>query len=211
MIFLFIILFLLSILLVSFTIQNKQRYGTFLVPLIFSILCIGGTIFFGFQLPSAIQKIKKNNDAQVNSNKLTKSQQAHSQSNLENGSTTVISDATTKQQQEQLKLKEQELTQKLDTAYSEIGDVTFNTDAKTFQLKLYTDSDLSKSVAQIETDPSLAEEAHWSNFTDSLLKTSKNIKKSFKTGYTFELMGVNDSNKVLFAAKDGAEISSITK
>ena len=86
MIFLFIILFLLSILLVSFTIQNKQRYGTFLVPLIFSILCIGGTIFFGFQLPSAIQKIQKNNDAQVNSNKLTKSQQAHSQSNLENGS-----------------------------------------------------------------------------------------------------------------------------
>ncbi|EEJ42787.1 hypothetical protein HMPREF0555_0575 [Leuconostoc mesenteroides subsp. cremoris ATCC 19254] len=78
MIFLFIILFLLSILLVSFTIQNKQRYGTFLVPLIFSILCIGGTIFFGFQLPSAIQKIQKNNDAQINSNKLTKSQQAHS-------------------------------------------------------------------------------------------------------------------------------------
>ena len=167
--------------------------------------------FLVFNCRQQYKRYKKNNDAQVNSNKLTKSQQAHSQSNLENGSTTVISDATTKQQQEQLKLKEQELTQKLDTAYSKIGDVTFNTDAKTFQLKLYTDSDLSKSVAQIETDPSLAEEAHWSNFTDSLLKTSKNIKKSFKTGYTFELMGVNDSNKVLFAAKDGAEISSIKK
>ncbi|TYC46922.1 hypothetical protein [Leuconostoc litchii] len=210
MIFIFIILFLLSILLVGFTIQNKQRYGTFIVPLIFTLLCVSGTIISGLQLPAAIQKIQKKNVANSSLQNNTNSKN-QSSSNLKNNNTTEISDITTKQQQAKLSLQEKELTQKLDTAYNKIGDVSFISDTKTFQLKIYSGSELAQSISQIENDPSLAEEAHWSDFTNSLIETSKNINKSFKSGYTFELMGVNDSNKVLFSAKDGQEISSITK
>lgn len=145
---------------------------------------------------------------------LTASQRAAMQKSFENvsGSRTIeIPTTSAEDQQQALSLQETKYARSLDTAYQQIGDVSFDEKTKAFQLRLYAKTQLAESVSVVEAHPSQAATTGWQSFTNSLKTTSKTIGTAFKPGYTLELMGVNNSQNILYAAKDGKELINIAE
>ena len=62
MIFLLIMFIILTLMMVTFTIQNYRKYGTLFVPLFLTLLLIGGTVWSASKLPATIKQIKSRQD-----------------------------------------------------------------------------------------------------------------------------------------------------
>ena len=214
MIFLLIMFIILTLMMVTFTIQNYRKYGTLFVPLFLTLLLIGGTVWSASKLPATIKQIKSRQDTTKKVAQLTASQRAAMQKSFENvsGSHTIeIPTTSAEDQQQALSLQETKYARSLDTAYQQIGDVSFDEKKKAFQLRLYAKTQLAESVSVVEAHPSQAATTGWQSFTNSLKTTSKTIGTAFKPGYTLELMGVNNSQNILYAAKDGKELINIAE
>lgn len=212
MIFVLIMFSILTVLMVAFTIQNYRKYGTLVVPVVVTGLCLIGVVWCGLKLPDTIQQIKSRHQTAKKVGRLSVSQRERLQKIFQKtgGSQTVeIPSISAEAQQDTLSLQEVKFARVLDGAYHKIGDVSFNEQTKAFQLRLYPDSPLANNVAVLETNPNQVEKRSWQDFTNALQKASQSISEKFKAGYTFELMGVKHTDQVLYAAKDGQELINV--
>jgi hypothetical protein len=212
MVFLFIMLLIISTMMFGFMQRSRQQHGSYRTPLVLFVVLLVATVWAGFQVPKTFQRIADKKAQQKAFNKLPVSQRQALQKQFQND-VTQKDDLSLSSEQRKQTLTQQELAvaKQLDATYQKIGDVTFDTKTKSFQLRLYADSNLAKAIAQVEQQTDLAEQISWSTFTGSLVKTSQSIQKLLNSGYTFSLMGVDNPTKVIFAAKDGRIITDISQ
>ena len=100
------------------------------------------------------------------------------------------------------------LLRQLQKAYSKMGTVNYDSDSKTYQI-MPTSENTVEALNYIAQNPAQAQQAGWSNLTNSLNQTSKQIKKIVGSGNSLSMMKPNDNQTALYTAKDGEQTYSI--
>ena len=75
--------------------------------------------------------------------------------------------------------------------------------------RIETNENTVEALNYIAQNPAQAQQAGWSNLTNSLNQTSKQIKKIVGSGYSLSMMKPNDNQTALYTAKDGEQTYSI--
>lgn len=98
--------------------------------------------------------------------------------------------------------KEMAILRQLQKAYAKMGNVSFDSNTKTFRIQP-KDGDESKAISYVVQNPSQANQVGWSNLTKSIDSTSKQLKSVLGSGYSVSIMNPDDSNSAVYTAKDG--------
>ena len=192
MIFLVVFGALMLILSAFYLVNSWQQYRQWVVPTIMLVLSLAATVYGTINLPywHHSQSAQQTTSAASSGSSLssaTGSQADSSSSFSVNGTTAVFN------QQK---------------AYSKMGTVNYDSDSKTYQI-MPTNENTVEALNYIAQNPAQAQQAGWSNLTNSLNQTSKQIKKIVGSGYSLSMMKPNDNQTALYTAKDGKQTYSI--
>ena len=210
MIFLVVFGALMLILSAFYLVNSWQQYRQWVVPTIMLVLSLAATVYGTVNLPywHHSQSAQQTTSAASSGSSLssaTGSQADSSSSFSVNGTTAVFNQQDSGATQEQ---KEMYLLRQLQKAYSKMGTVNYDSDSKTYQI-MPTNEDTVEALNYIAQNPAQAQQAGWSNLTNSLNQTSKQIKKIVGSGYSLSMMKPNDNQTALYTAKDGEQTYSI--
>lgn len=106
--------------------------------------------------------------------------------------------------------KEMAILRQMQKAYSKMGSVSFDDSTKTYRIAPQ-DGDEGKAISFIIQNPDQADQAGWSNLTDSILSTSKQLKKALGAGYSVSLINPDDTNSAVYTVKDGQQTYTAVK
>ena len=199
MLFLFVFSLIFFILLVFYTIQNRRKYGSFIIPLFFAIVMGGLAAWSGIKAPEEYAKIK-NRDKVVNTATAKELTDEEREKLKETYQQTTGLDASAGLD---TSMRDEQVAKKLSNSLSNIGDVTFDAEAHAFRITVSPDSDWFTGVQYIESNPGKAGDSGWSNVTDTIKGISEDLNNGFKSGYLVTLQGLNNPDQVLVSAKDG--------
>ena len=210
MIFLVVFGALMLILSACYLVNSWQQYRQWVVPTIMLVLSLAATVYGTINLPywHHSQSAQQTTSAASSGSSLssaTGSQADSSSSFSVNGTTAVFNQQDSGATQEQ---KEMYLLRQLQKAYSKMGTVNYDSDSKTYQI-MPTNENTVEALNYIAQNPAQAQQAGWSNLTNSLNQTSKQIKKIVGSGYSLSMMKPNDNQTALYTAKDGKQTYSI--
>ncbi|MFJ6925335.1 MAG: DUF308 domain-containing protein [Limosilactobacillus mucosae] len=210
MIFLVVFGALMLILSAFYLVNSWQQYRQWVVPTIMLVLSLAATVYGTINLPywHHSQSAQQTTSAASSGSSLssaTGSQADSSSSFSVNGTTAVFNQQDSGATQEQ---KEMYLLRQLQKAYSKMGTVNYDGDSKTYQI-MPTNENTVEALNYIAQNPAQAQQAGWSNLTNSLNQTSKQIKKIVGSGYSLSMMKPNDNQTALYTAKDGKQTYSI--
>lgn len=210
MIFLVVFGALMLILSAFYLVNSWQQYRQWVVPTIMLVLSLAATFYGTINLPywHHSQSAQQTTSAASSGSSLssaTGSQADSSSSFSVNGTTAVFNQQDSGATQEQ---KEMYLLRQLQKAYSKMGTVNYDSDSKTYQI-MPTNENTVEALNYIAQNPAQAQQAGWSNLTNSLNQTSKQIKKIVGSGYSLSMMKPNDNQTALYTAKDGKQTYSI--
>ena len=210
MIFLVVFGTLMLILSAFYLVNSWQQYRQWVVPTIMLVLSLAATVYGTINLPywHHSQSAQQTTSAASSGSSLssaTGSQADSSSSFSVNGTTAVFNQQDSGATQEQ---KEMYLLRQLQKAYSKMGTVNYDSDSKTYQI-MPTNENTVEALNYIAQNPAQAQQAGWSNLTNSLNQTSKQIKKIVGSGYSLSMMKPNDNQTALYTAKDGKQTYSI--
>lgn len=210
MIFLVVFGALMLILSAFYLVNSWQQYRQWVVPTIMLVLSLAATVYGTINLPywHHSQSAQQTTSAASSGSSLssaTGSQADSSSSFSVNGTTAVFNQQDSGATQEQ---KEMYLLRQLQKAYSKMGTVNYDSDSKTYQI-MPTNENTVEALNYIAQNPAQAQKAGWSNLTNSLNQTSKQIKKIVGSGYSLSMMKPNDNQTALYTAKDGKQTYSI--
>lgn len=210
MIFLVVFGALMLILSAFYLVNSWQQYRQWVVPTIMLVLSLAATVYGTINLPywHHSQSVQQTTSAASSGSSLssaTGSQADSSSSFSVNGTTAVFNQQDSGATQEQ---KEMYLLRQLQKAYSKMGTVNYDSDSKTYQI-MPTNENTVEALNYIAQNPAQAQQAGWSNLTNSLNQTSKQIKKIVGSGYSLSMMKPNDNQTALYTAKDGKQTYSI--
>lgn len=210
MIFLVVFGALMLILSAFYLVNSWQQYRQWVMPTIMLVLSLAATVYGTINLPywHHSQSAQQTTSAASSGSSLssaTGSQADSSSSFSVNGTTAVFNQQDSGATQEQ---KEMYLLRQLQKAYSKMGTVNYDSDSKTYQI-MPTNENTVEALNYIAQNPAQAQQAGWSNLTNSLNQTSKQIKKIVGSGYSLSMMKPNDNQTALYTAKDGKQTYSI--
>lgn len=210
MIFLVVFGALMLILSAFYLVNSWQQYRQWVVPTIMLVLSLAATVYGTINLPywHHSQSAQQTTSAASSGSSLssaTGSQADSSSSFSVNGTTAVFNQQDSGATQEQ---KEMYLLRQLQKAYSKMGTVNYDSNSKTYQI-MPTNENTVEALNYIAQNPAQAQQAGWSNLTNSLNQTSKQIKKIVGSGYSLSMMKPNDNQTALYTAKDGKQTYSI--
>lgn len=212
MIFLVVFGALMLILSAFYLVNSWQQYRQWVVPTIMLVLSLAATVYGTINLPywHYSQSAQQTTSADSSGSSLSsatdsKADSSSSSSFSVNGATAVFNQQDSGATQEQ---KEMYLLRQLQKAYSKMGTVNYDSDSKTYQI-MPTNENTVEALNYIAQNPAQAQQAGWSNLTNSLNQTSKQIKKIVGSGYSLSMMKPNDNQTALYTAKDGEQTYSI--
>lgn len=212
MIFLVVFGALMLILSAFYLVNSWQQYRQWVVPTIMLVLSLAATVYGTINLPywHHSQSAQQTTSADSSGSSLSsatdsKADSSSSSSFSVNGATEVFNQQDSGATQEQ---KEMYLLRQLQKAYSKMGTVNYDSDSKTYQI-MPTNENTVEALNYIAQNPAQAQQAGWSNLTNSLNQTSKQIKKIVGSGYSLSMMKPNDNQTALYTAKDGEQTYSI--
>lgn len=213
MIFLVVFGALMLILSAFYLVNSWQQYRQWVVPTIMLVLSLAATIYGTINLPywhhsqstQQTTSVASSSSSASSSNGSTTS--ASSSSFSVDGTTTVFSQKASGATQEE---KEMYLLRQLQKAYSKMGTVSYDSDSKTYKI-MPTNSNTVEALNYIAQNPDQAEQAGWSNLTNSIDQTSAQIKKIVGSGYSLSMMKPSDDQTPLYTAKDGKQTYSIVE
>ena len=212
MIFLVVFGALMLILSAFYLVNSWQQYRQWVVPTIMLVLSLAATVYGTINLPywHHSQSAQQTTSADSSGSSLSsatdsKADSSSSSSFSVNGATAVLNQQDSGATQEQ---KEMYLLRQLQKAYSKMGTVNYDSDSKTYQI-MPTNENTVEALNYIAQNPAQAQQAGWSNLTNSLNQTSKQIKKIVGSGYSLSMMKPNDNQTALYTAKDGEQTYSI--
>lgn len=212
MIFLVVFGALMLILSAFYLVNSWQQYRQWVVPTIMLVLSLAATVYGTINLPywHHSQSAQQTTSADSSGSSLSsatdsKADLSSSSSFSVNGATAVFNQQDSGATQEQ---KEMYLLRQLQKAYSKMGTVNYDSDSKTYQI-MPTNENTVEALNYIAQNPAQAQQAGWSNLTNSLNQTSKQIKKIVGSGYSLSMMKPNDNQTALYTAKDGEQTYSI--
>lgn len=210
MIFLVVFGALMLILSAFYLVNSWQQYRQWVVPTIMLVLSLAAMVYGTINLPywHHSQSAQQTTSAASSGSSLssaTDSKADSSSSFSVNGTTAVFNQQDSGATQEQ---KEMYLLRQLQKAYSKMGTVNYDSDSKTYQI-MPTNENTVEALNYIAQNPDQAQQAGWSNLTNSLNQTSTQIKKIVGSGYSLSMMKPNDNQTALYTAKDGKQIYSI--
>ena len=212
MIFLVVFGALMLILSAFYLVNSWQQYRQWVVPTIMLVLSLAATVYGTINLPywHHSQSAQQTTSADSSGSSLSsatdsKADSSSSSSFSVNGATAVFNQQDSGATQEQ---KEMYLLRQLQNAYSKMGTVNYDSDSKTYQI-MPTNENTVEALNYIAQNPAQAQQAGWSNLTNSLNQTSKQIKKIVGSGYSLSMMKPNDNQTALYTAKDGEQTYSI--
>ena len=212
MIFLVVFGALMLILSAFYLVNSWQQYRQWVVPTIMLVLSLAATVYGTINLPywHHSQSAQQTTSADSSGSSLSsatdsKADSSSSSSFSVNGATAVFNQQDSGATQEQ---KEMYLLRQLQKAYSKMGTVNYDSDSKTYQI-MPTNENTVEALNYIAQNPAQAQQAGWSNLTNSLNQTSKQIKKIVGSGYSLSMMKPNDNQTARYTAKDGEQTYSI--
>lgn len=210
MIFLVVFGALMLILSAFYLVNSWQQYRQWVVPTIMLVLSLAATVYGTINLPywHHSQSAQQTTSAVSSRSSLSSASgsQADSSSSFSvNGTTAVFNRQDSGATQEQ---KEMYLLRQLQKAYSKMGTVNYDSSSKTYQI-MPTNENTVEALNYIAQNPDQAQQAGWSNLTNSLNQTSAQIKKIVGSGYSLSMMKPNDDQTALYTAKDGKQTYSI--
>lgn len=98
--------------------------------------------------------------------------------------------------------KEMAILRQMQKAYAKMGNVTFDSNTKTFRIQP-KDGDESKAILYVIQNPGQADQVGWPNLTKSIDSTSKQLKSVLGLGYSVSIMNPDNNNSAVYTAKDG--------
>ena len=212
MIFLVVFGALMLILSAFYLVNSWQQYRQWVVPTIMLVLSLAATVYGTINLPywHHSQSAQQTTSAASSGSSLSsatdsKADSSSSSSFSVNGATAVFNQQDSGATQEQ---KEMYLLRQLQKAYSKMGTVNYDSDSKSYQI-MPTNENTVEALNYIAQNPAQAQQAGWSNLTNSLNQTSKQIKKIVGSGYSLSMMKPNDNQTARYTAKDGKQTYSI--
>lgn len=90
----------------------------------------------------------------------------------------------------------------LQKSYAKFGDVSFNSNTKTFTITA-TASDAKQAMNDIVTTPDNADQDGWGSITKSVRQASKQLVKLLGHGYRMKVVQPGHHNKNMLVVKDG--------
>lgn len=212
MIFLVVFGALMLILSAFYLVNSWQQYRQWVVPTIMLVLSLAATVYGTINLPywHHSQSAQQTTSAASSGSSLSSATDSKADSSSSfrfsvNGATAVFNQQDSGATQEQ---KEMYLLRQLQKAYSKTGTVNYDSDSKSYQI-MPTNENTVEALNYIAQNPAQAQQAGWSNLTNSLNQTSKQIKKIVGSGYSLSMMKPNDNQTALYTAKDGEQTYSI--
>lgn len=210
MIFLVVFGALMLILSAFYLVNSWQQYRQWVVPTIMLVLSLAATVYGTINLPywhhsQSAQQTTSAVSSKSSLSSATGSQADSSSSFSVNGTTAVFNQQDSGATQEQ---KEMYLLRQLQKAYSKMGTVNYDSSSKTYQI-MPTNENTVEALNYIAQNPDQAQQAGWSNLTNSLNQTSAQVKKIVGSGYSLSMMKPNDDQTALYTAKDGKQTYSI--
>ena len=98
--------------------------------------------------------------------------------------------------------KEMAILRQMQKAYAKMGNVTFDSNTKTFRIQP-KGGDESKAISYVIQNPGQADQVGWPNLTKSIDSTSKQLKSVLGSGYSVSIMNPDNNNSAVYTAKDG--------
>ena len=145
-----------------------------------------------------------------NSNSHNTTQQTNSANNNSNSLSSFSNGGLQTQTGQTQENKEMAILRQMQKAYSKMGEVTFDSNTKTFRIQP-KDGDESKAISYVIQNPSQADQVGWPNLTKSIVSTSKQLKSALGSGYSVSIMNPDNNNSAIYTAKDGHETYTAVK
>lgn len=131
------------------------------------------------------------------------SQSSQSSERSSQTQTAANSNVSAQQQKEDYALRQ------LQKTYAKFGDVSFNSDTKTFTITPTTDN-AKQAMNDVVQNPGNAEQDGWNSLAKSARQGSKQLVKLLGHGYKIKMVQPGSKHKEMLVVKDGHTIYNIT-
>ena len=172
---------------IFYLINSIHQYGTWITP---TLVCLS---FAGLGVFCTVGLIKETH------------QKPKDTASIETVTTGRINEPNALEQLNTDKVQtahERDILKALQKSYQKIGNVSFITNTKTYQIQV-TDENTKKAINYVIANPQQAQKVGYNNLTNNIEETSILLQKRLGDGYSISLMNPQKNNIPLYTASDG--------